>query len=400
MLSSVFFSINSLLNVNYEGAEGGSSFLIYSVFVFFMVCFYTLQDFKLIKKRFCFIIPFFFTFVFFVEYSTSANNTQSELMQQSFIYFWAFTVPCILVGTNIGNTKDYNKVFMWIDVLALITSLGCVVALPRLLLSSVVSLGGGDYQLLSYVSAFSFSIFLYNILNDNISRFPLLRRRGYTLFTIFLMLGCVLCIFGSGGRGGFLLLSVDMVILFYSRRKWIVNHLWGILLIIPLLLVFISFIDKTAIEMIWDNGAERIINTFFTGEGGVSKTGREDVYASAFQLISDNPFGYGFFRAYAIAGNYPHNIFLEIILNGGFLLLLVSLVLLFRMTKKLKLMIRLDKRIAFIPILVSYPFVMLLFTTSYLWTGLFWVNIAFVASYKIDSHPNMNVSPTNRNYLQ
>lgn len=385
MGSLIFFSLNSIMNVEYEGAEQGSSYVYFSIFVFLVVFCFTILDIKLIKRRFFLFSPLILTFLFLIEYPTAQNAEQSELMNQSLKYFWAFTVPCLLVGADAANTGGTTKLFKWVDVWSFVIALGCVVALPRLLLSRIVQFGGGNYQLLSYASAFVASILLYNLLNDNRLRFSILKNKLVAVISVLLIAGCVLCIFGSGGRGGFLLLAVNSVILLYSRRKWILRHSFALILIVVLIVVFFSFFDSKAINVIYERGASRIIESFFSSdESFVSKSGREEVYAKAFNMIRANPFGYGFFRAYAIGGNYPHNIFLEIILDGGYLLLLFFLVIGARIIRKFNTLMKTDVDLKFVLLLFSYPLIMLQFTSTYLWTGIFWFCVAFVMSCRIN----------------
>ena len=383
MGSIFFFSINSLLGLEYEGAEQGSSFMYFTILVFAFVLFFTILDIKKIRYRICYCIPIVFSIFFLVESATIQNVEKAALMKQSFSVFWAFSVPCIMVGTNLANTKETEKVFKWIDLLAFFISIGCIMSLPRLYMDRIVSIGGGNYQQLSYSAAFMFSIFLYNILNRNNCRFSFINNIYYTIITVFLMIGCVFCILASGGRGGFLLLMVNVIILCYSRRKWILKHSFFIILCLPLLFFVLSLFDIPIISVILDRGSGRIENTFFSDDGvSMSKSGREGVFEDALKYIDDNPWGYGFFRSYAIMENYPHNIFLEIILDGGYILLCLFILFLVRLYFNVLKMKKQNDNISFLLLLMSCPMVMLLATSTYLWNGLFWFGITYVFNYK------------------
>lgn len=389
MSSTVFFSINALMGIQYVGTGQSNGYKYFCIVIFLLVSIYSFYDIKKIHYRIAILIPIVLSFFFFIEYPTAANSEQSELMIQSFSAFWAFSVSCILVGIDMGNTKDITRVFKWIDLLALLVIVACLKALPSMLLSRFVVFGGSNYQLYSYSAAFSSSILLYNILNDNQCRFVFLHAKIYSFITIFLIMGGVACIMASGGRGGFLLLMVNVTVLCFLRRKWIIrNSLWVIILI-PLVLIVLSFINVAQINSIMENGSERITQTFFSSEGGssVSRAGRGEVFDIAYKMIDDNPFGYGFFRAYAIAGIYPHNIFLEILLNGGYALLMAFICFIYYIGKKINKMIARNKVLTFVLILASYPIIMLLATSTYLWTGLFWFVISFVITWRLDASP-------------
>ena len=84
---------------------------------------------------------------------------------------------------------------------------------------------------------------------------------------------------------------------------------------------------------------------------------------------------------------YPHNIFLELFLQGGILFLVLGVILLIMFVVKLTKIVRTDQRMIMIVPLAIYPFTELMYTGSYMENGRFWFCMMFVFNYQLHQLP-------------
>ena len=68
----------------------------------------------------------------------------------------------------------------------------------------------------------------------------------------------------------------------------------------------------------------------------IGKEPRLQLYKSAIEAITNNPFGYGLNASENLVGYYPHNIFLEILISGGIFALIPFLIFVVLFFKKVK----------------------------------------------------------------
>ena len=132
-----------------------------------------------------------------------------------------------------------------------------------------------------------------------------------------------------------------------------------------------------------DNNFERITSLF--DHGGINtsaSSGRDEIWKDAWVLISERPIlGYGLF-SYLSHINWPHNIFLEVLLQGGFVLFLVLITILLLSLGKYSRMIRKDKSQMWLVPLIIYVFTQLLFSGSYMFETYFWFSLSYIYNYR------------------
>ena len=109
---------------------------------------------------------------------------------------------------------------------------------------------------------------------------------------------------------------------------------------------------------------------------------RDIVFELAQKNIEANRYtGYGIFHTIGAFG-YPHNIFLEILEGGGIFYFAFWIIILIISIKRAYFIIKIERNLLFLVPLFIYPFVNLLFSGSYLMTGMFWFVLVFVLIYK------------------
>jgi hypothetical protein len=114
---------------------------------------------------------------------------------------------------------------------------------------------------------------------------------------------------------------------------------------------------------------------------------REDLYSNALNLIINRPFlGYGVGHFDSIFNIYSHNFVLDLMLNGGIVLLILFFILMFNSIKKIVLSNNLYLKILGVVFLTLW-FPKLYFSTSYLYEPSFWLflSIGFV-NFKNTQH--------------
>ena len=112
------------------------------------------------------------------------------------------------------------------------------------------------------------------------------------------------------------------------------------------------------------------------------KSNRDIVFELAQKNIEANLYtGYGIFHTIGAFG-YPHNIFLEILEGGGIFYFAFWIIILIISIKRAYFIIKIERNLLFLVPLFIYPSVNLLFSGSYLMTGMFWFVLVFVLIYK------------------
>ena len=244
---------------------------------------------------------------------------------------------------------------------------------------------GIGVQSLSYYCAFAFSLNLYFLLfGDEIKdRFKFTQSIIYKVICILLLVIQMLVTLSSGGRGGFILALVSAIVLVFMRfahkghSKFQTSA--ALVMIITIVLVVINYLPENIINAV-DTGSERTFS-YISGSGidMTETSNRDDVYGIAMADIRNSPvFGYGLLmKGTSAEGSHPHNIFLEVMLQGGTLYLMLFIALMISLFKRLRRLLRNGHKTFIIPVAL-YPIVMLCFSGSYITSGLFFFVITYI----------------------
>ncbi len=377
----LFFSVFAILGITYQGSSESNVYTIYLVISSFLAYFYFFRElinritFKPVLATII-IIPFIFLFFILISPEHNFVRTQANL-------FFVLVLPSALVGYMVARTNKLNLINKGFLFSGAVVCIGVIRILPRLLGSSVIDLmdvfGGGQYQAFSYFCAFSFLTFFRDFTNKNKIK---LWQNFLFIFILFLLFSGVVL---SGGRGGLLVVLVGLVV-FIIRKK-------GFFLFMKYLFVF-SLITTTIFYFAIKSGfffSDRLIESYdrlfsFISSDGINMEGtsnRDDFYGIAISKISDRLLlGYGIFGLVDSLGEYyPHNIFLEILLQGGIVYLIIFIVIMINFFLKLFRLIKLRENEDIILIPTIYSFVLLLFSSSYLQEPFFWFSVSYVFSY-------------------
>lgn len=395
---TLFFSVFAILGLTYQGSGESSIYTLYLVASAFLAYFFFFLE--LIKRTtfkpvlvHIFIFPLIFLFFHFLAPSHSFVKSQTNL-------FFVLVLPAALVGYIVARTNQLNLINKGFLVTGLIVFFGVLRVLPRLLSSSVIDLmdvfGGGQYQAFSYFCAFSFLTFLRYSLSQADLKFW--KKVIYIFILLVLCAGVVL----SGGRGGLVVVFTGLVI-FIIRKKGFFKFTKYVILSVLTIFLLLLVVSKSNFFF-----ADRITESFdrlfsFISSDGINMEGtsnRDDFYGIAISKISDSViFGYGIFGLVGSLGEYyPHNIFLEILLQGGIIYLIVFLIIMWSFFLKLFRLIRLKRDEDIILIPTIYSIVLLLFSSSYLQEPFFWFSIMYVFSYPFNNVNTIKNEIVNTNF--
>jgi O-antigen ligase len=386
----LFFSILSVLGLEYRGKEESSSYIIFcfSLAVLSLILF--LLDY-LFERRFTLNLSGLF-FIFLPVIITSfflAERPSSLEGKRAFYFYLLFSLPSSYAGIYIARRYWLSSLAKWFEIAMIIFTTAIISSLiiPFSKGTIFTSFAGDTYQGASYTSAFTYSLNLYFILFGNRHKlFKFHYFKSYQIMTYLLLIVQVMGVLISGGRGGFVLIVISTILLMWFKNKDHNNKNKALLLI----LIF-SFITGSVLlprlmhDDLFLNSTGRVFS-YITNSGiDMTQTSDRDVvYKDAINLIKERPLtGYGFFGYYDYTF-FPHNLFLEILLNWGILFLLFACLIGFVFLRKLRTIIKYDPSNLFILAIFIYPFTMLMFSGTYMSTSLFWFVFSYVFVYEIE----------------
>lgn len=380
--SALFFSITAILGIGYDNTSSG--LYMYYCIISFVITFLTFllvysKQHKYKEHNVLFIVAFIYILVGIVS---------GFFTDKSVLCFGAFCLPAICIGIYYANYGQIGDMVKWLDVVMWIMTAAMFFLLRNL---SVSMLEGVSYysQELSYHAALCFLLDLFLLsYGSNYKRFALFNNKIIRILNIVLLLAYPVAILYSGGRGGFVAIFVGVLIYAFTsgHKKVKSNIVVGILLIV-LGFGFASLITKSGSADFMGNlqrNGERVF-AYITKEGiDMSETsGRDKVYAKTLNLVGQNPLGYGLFSYKTVLQKetkqpYPHNLFLEWMIQGGILLFLFYSYILFFILRKYH---RTRKAGRASPLLIPfmvYSLVLLCFSGSYMEEPFFWFTLSYI----------------------
>jgi hypothetical protein len=186
----------------------------------------------------------------------------------------------------------------------------------------------------------------------------------------------------SGGRGGFVVIFVGTLLSLFVRFP-----LWRVFMyifIFSIVLFLIGFVTLSFFDQYQDRileSSERLFSYITSSGISMEQTSnRDQLYNVALTSIFKEPiFGYGIFRYLGQTdGWYPHNFFLEVLLQGGFIYLFFWIFVIVFFVIKLKFLFSTNRKHFLIISTMVYSFIQLLFSGTYILEPMFWFSLAYV----------------------
>lgn len=386
IFGSMTFTLLTTL-VGYSYVEGSAIYVIYNVgiallgYVYFV--FAILQKGKLSTREvFMLIMVLLLALTYFI---TDTFFGASEMASDYFKYMLIWSIPAFLFGMVFFEKDGLKALWRGADVFMILTTIAVTINGVFYFVngqgSASVS-GSTTYQTMSYMSALALGLNYYLLMNkDNCYRPKFFQKSVvYKVVSVIFLLPQALSLIVTGGRGGMILLIVYFIAITFFNNTGI-DKRWktaGVIAVILGTLLLFSIENDSLL-----GGITRIFD--FIGDEGINWSGtsnRGDVYSQAGTLISNRPIlGYGIWGYFSQMMN-PHNLFLELLLGGGVILLIIGVLLIIAMLVKYSKAKKQDSRIMIMFLFFLYNFVMLMFSGTYLCAPTLWFFAGAMFNYK------------------
>ena len=310
------------------------------------------------------------------------------MLNYYFKYFFLWSYPAILSGIYFARKEKSLKIlYKYIDIFIFISTISIMKSTigQFVLAENFNGIAGASYQTLSYISAFSYGINLYMIINGkNNLRYSVFTGKLYKCIEYIFLFIQVFCALMSGGRGGIVLIFIYTIyyIFLYTDFRDIYKF-FKLLILILISIIFIIF----ALELLLKNDVfktsfDRVFQ-FISPAGGINwkgTSGRDIIYSEAIKEINENlMFGIGLFNM----EGYYHNIFIDILRSGGLIYLIFVFIFAIITLMKLNLINKYEDKNKVFSVILIYPLVMLMFSGSYTTVSELWFCISFIISYRV-----------------
>lgn len=380
LLAELFATFYAIVGVDYEGGESSPAYTVAILVTAILTLFFLYNDRVTCERRkyvvtYVILIPLILYFASALDTlrEPSASNAISSNLKIALGYIVPICISSIYIAKD--GLSHYSK---YIHLAMLFITLAVFISILNSLSGKGIGYGSANYQTLSYYSALAFTINLCTILyKAKLEMFSIFKKKAYVVMSYLLLLiqlaGCLI----SGGRGGFVYLVVCSVYMLVRTKKFGKFVSLGLFALMVGILITNMGDDNRLLNII-SSQSDRTFSYLSKSGIDMSQTSDRDVvYALALNYINSHELlGGGLFLSRYEFGGYPHNFFLEILMQGGFIYLIFWVIVLFLAMRRMFFLINKHDDYLLLPI-VMYPFTMLLFSGTYLWTSLFWFSIIY-----------------------
>lgn len=368
---SIYFVIATFLGIPQEGVV----FRLYSGILAVVVAFVFFLSIHRIPRRIyigglllcaIIILLYFSTRCFYDE----VNNRYTSYFLSMGVRF----IPAVLTGMYMLSHDDIMKKveYALLPFILLYTITLASVAFTANIGVNIAQSFNTDflnYQSISYYSIFAFGFNMYLIVQCSNSY---TRYRRYILIALAILQ--VIITIMAGGRGAFVLGCVFT--LYFALKHITFSKLISYILIGLAVLLTINAIlsDNEIFKM----GFERIFN-FFGNTEAIGTDNRWIRWNLAWNAFTKSPvFGHGLGSVFYEVGFYSHNIFTDMLCEGGVVLFLIFIFVLMKFIRASQILITEDYRNEIIVIVFLCSFVMNSFSGYYLSDTGIWLSLTYV----------------------
>ena len=369
------------MGASYTEEEGaGPLYKIYMAILFSLGVYPLFKKFIKNQFRTKYVLPllviFVYVFLGFIQLHDDAGF---------FLQMVCFTIPPICVALTMDKHGGVIGIMKWFDLFLPILAFSFVFLIRNIVLIKMT--GESAYgQNASYFAAYCFVVVVYLLrYKEYYSAFNILQNKWYTFFKLLLLpYFFAICIFG-GGRGALVLISLCVFFNLDLLKRVSIRGLFKIGFFITFVLLIVLFLISKAGDY-YDyiiSGFDRVTILFDGGKVDASaSSGRDYIWLDAINTWSLSPlYGYGLFSYLDHFYIRPHNIFLELLLQGGLILFFLFLIVLAQSFFKYKKMLRRDKGQVFLTPFILYISSLLMFSGSYWMETFFWFILTYIYAY-------------------
>lgn len=383
-----FFCFAALLGIRFGSEEEGGAGISYKLYMSILLLlgvFVFLRDFwnrRVFTLRE--VLPLAVLIIYMID-----GYVQGYATNLVYLKMVCFSFPATCLALNMKEHNALAHMMKWLDLFLPLFALSFVRMVINIYLSRLEGESTYD-QNASYMIAFCFLIALFTLrYNDQYPKFSFLDKKWYRVFKYGLFPYLIVMAFFAGGRGAFvtilvgLLFNIDLLknLSRETIKKIILGFVFGVILIIILL----AWFDKNGeIAEFFLLSAQRItaLVDFQNMDTSNATSGRDELYADALRFFSESPvYGFGIWAYLFKIEMFPHNIILEIMLQGGLIYLTVFIFILIMAYGKYRKMLLMDKSQIFLMPFAIYAFTLLLFSSSFIFEPLFWFVLAYIYNF-------------------
>ena len=379
-ISILYFSFKAIQGSNFSNEMQTDNYIAITLLVDVIAIFIALKSLRGKKNKnmyFPILLPLFLIALYFLE-----EGGRSWMFNS----FLAFSIPCCYIGTSMGVERSLKELSVYLEPIMLFVTLAIGITLPYMLFARTIDF---EYQTFSYYCSFAYTINLFFILfGKEFNRLKLFDNIIYTVLSVFLLVIQASCCLIAGGRGGFIVIIFSTLVFLLLMKKKIIGP---ISVFIVLFVLILNLLPSDMVDSM-TMGSERTFSFLQGGKLDMSSTsGRDVVYDKAVVLIENRPLlGYGIFGYAGFNKSTPHNIFLEVMLQGGIFYSIIFWMFMLSIIIKLRKMIKLDNRNMLLVAMGIWPGIELLFSGSYMMFGLFWFLVSYIFVYNTKSKFKVN----------
>lgn len=285
----------------------------------------------------------------------------------------------MLAGIMIMDKRRLIEVSKLIPYFSIITTI--VITSFTYVAGEIVRYGndfGWDYQIISYYMADCFLLNAYYLF--------FFKEKPKTLFQRILNIAVVFTMFVdayqayyAGGRGGAVLQTFALIfILLYLLKNKYISVIQVAFITVISIVGFMFIANK--MDLMGSEGFGRISDF-----SSFQSDGRVDLYKSAFNYWEKSPIiGYGIGSIWHTVGYYSHNIFTDVLVEGGMIGFIFIVFLLFRALVRLYKYSLVDKNLVLVLFYSFTGLIMLLFSAYWFDNEQFWflMGAAWSVDYK------------------
>ena len=384
-----FYMLQSVFGID----EGGLGLRIFSI-VFFALAMLTFLFKSERKHKDWWYLVIIAGFLGLFAYTRVKFGYLNEAYMGMLLSFGVRGVPAVIAGILVAKNESYfSKMQKWLQVLMIFYTIGCGIVIftstESQYLQYKFSAGGINYQTLSYSAAFAFNMNLYLILFwDKVSKFKMFNNNFWKTINVALLLFQIYCMFSGGGRGAVVNITVVSIFLMYVKNRCIIDVkavFAAVFVVIVVFGVIYFFAEKTG-----NVGATRIVD-FFTATERVLENERTQLRREAMHVFTNNPIvGHGIGSVFYLMGGYSHNIFTDILVEGGVVLLFIAVYIFGKCFLKLKSLIQLNINNTMISMIFFSSFTMLQMSGYFLNDGGIWFGGAYLLYALSEIQDEMN----------
>lgn len=391
----IFMSLTALMGMRFDREEGaGGVYKAYMVMLFIFGVLPILK--KVITGHFSskFVLPLFVISVFI------AVGLIQQLDSSFLLQMGCFAVPAICVALTMDQKTGLIGMMKWFELLLPLFAISFIFLIRNMMFVKLEGEVNSYDQSASYYAAFLFIIDIYILRYKNYCQsFAFLDHKWFLFFKIFMLPYLLVVCFFAGGRGAVVLIIISLIFQANLLKKLPVHYYGkGCLIVIVLSIVVYFGIGKLSIDYfdLLEHNYERISALVEGGHIDTSaSSGRDNIWKDAIDTWASSPLiGYGLFSYLDFFYIRPHNIFLEVMLQGGLVLLSILCYILLRTFIKYRKLLRTDHNQVFLMPFLLFTFVELSLSGSYWFEPFFWFVLVYIYNYSFKKQVNV-IKPNN-----